>query len=204
VARSTGPKSLRRLHPEELELGAVLRGHIRDGSGRILLRKGQRLTVERMNLLLARRAGIAVYVSDDWHAATPKQQQADNRAVSPQELTEALKRRTRWGRGRMTGRRHERYDLRMRLTLTIQEPSLGGGYRREIVVNTCNVSAGGFAFIAQRFVCPGTVVYACFEALPNRPTIKGVVRNCLLIRGTEHRVGAEFVPFDSDECPPAL
>jgi len=63
---------------------------------------------------------------------------------------------------------------------------------RHASVATNNISEGGFGFIFDAHLKPGTLVRVCFESLPGKPCIKGLVRSSVRICGTQHRVGVEF------------
>jgi len=95
-------------------------------------------------------------------------------------------------RGKTKERRYERKAWTVALTLDLEEKSLRGVTHRQIEVATHNISVGGYSFIFHNFIHPGTVVSARFDGLPNNPTLRGIVRNCIAIGGTQHRVGVEF------------
>lgn len=193
---------LRRLEPGELWPGRFLPGHVRDGAGRILIRGGQVLTGEHLRHL-TERGSAAVYGGPEWDSERSKAE-ADDPGLSPTELLQALKRRHGVRGGQKPGRRHTRYTWRCRMKLTIQECSDGLVQRRQVTVETCDVSGSGFAFISQQFVHVGTIVFPRFECLPNRPVLKGVVRYCHHLEARRHRVGVEFVPLDPDEQLPPV
>ena len=192
--------ALRRLDPEELVLGSVLPGHVRDQSGRILIRRGRRLSEEHLEQLQKRAVG-AVYAGPDWE--TPEPPDPPTPVISADELTAILRRRNP-PHDDSRARRHRRHPWRVQLRLTIQECSQGVVERRDVVVATCDISAGGFAFVSQLYIHPGTLVYARVRSLPNRPVLKGVVRNCVHLEAREHRVGVEFVPPEEGEMFPPL
>lgn len=196
---SNEAKYLRLLARDELMLGQVLPGHLCDQTGRILIRRGERLTARHLQML-DNREQRDLYVGRDWPSANGRE--AATHVVTPAELVEALKRRNRSRGQHSRGRRHARHEWRTRLHVTVQECSKGMFRRREIEVTTCDLSASGFAFVSQQFIHPGTILYPRFEALPNRPTLKAVVRNCVYVTGREHRVGAEFVHLDPGESVP--
>ncbi|HPF39211.1 MAG TPA: PilZ domain-containing protein [Phycisphaerae bacterium] len=83
----------------------------------------------------------------------------------------------------------DRYAWRTRLRVTIVDPS---GARREIDVTTHDLSIGGFSFMFNQYVHNGTVVIACIKALPEKPMVLCVVRNCVHVKGAMHRVGVNF------------
>ena len=67
-----------------------------------------------------------------------------------------------------------------------------GGPVRFASVATNNFSEGGFGFILDAHLRPGTMVRTRFETLQGKPTISGVVRSSVRICGTQHRIGVEF------------
>jgi hypothetical protein len=195
----TGPVAgLRRLRRRELVRGTPLPGHVRDRSGRILIRKGQRLSDQHLELIIDREAWD-VYADADW-PPPGRSGQGDLWVPTPAELLEALKRR-RPPRGESNRvRRHTRYQWRGQLRLMLQVT--GTSQRQEVVVTTCDLSSQGFSFICDRFVYPDTVVYPHFDSLPSRPVMKGVVRNCVHLEGRQHRVGVQFVNLEPGEILP--
>ena len=76
------------------------------------------------------------------------------------------------------------------MTLHIDDPRRGG--TRTIRAATSNISAGGFAFIFDTLISPGATVRAQFDSLPGKPQIAGLVRSCVHICGTQHRIGVEY------------
>lgn len=181
-------------------MGRVLPGHVRDSAGRVVIRKGQALSREHLHFLDG-RGSLAVYAGPDWGEGQPGAGPVAQ-SVTPEELLQSLKRRHGLQSRQEQGRRHPRYPWRCELRVTIQECSDGLPQRREVTVETCNVSAGGFGFISQQFLHIGTIVFACFESLPNQPVMKGIVRYCHHLEVRRHRVGVEFVPLDPNEKPP--
>ena len=53
-------------------------------------------------------------------------------------------------------------------------------------------STGGFAFIFDAAVSSGSTIRAQFDSLPGKPQIAGIVRSCVHICGTQHRIGVEY------------
>jgi hypothetical protein len=188
---------LRQLDPKELVLGRVLPGNVRDDAGRVLIPQGQVLSPEHLQLL-EERGSPALYAGPDWNQPPPAAEPT-KQSVTPEELLQSLKRRHGLHSRQEQGRRHPRYPWRCELRVTIEECSDGLPQRREVTVETCDVSAGGFGFITRQFLHIGTIVFACFESLPNQPVMKGIVRYCHHLEVRRHRVGVEFVPLDPDE-----
>ena len=115
------------------------------------------------------------------------------RSIEPKELLEQLE-GLRGARGTAEDRRYERKSWAVVLTLQIQEGSGTYSTQREVEVTTHDISVSGFAFVYRQFLHKGTYVAARFDMLPNRPTLTGVVRNCTLLEGAQHRIGVEFLP----------
>ena len=180
-------ENLRRIRVSELNTGEVLPGHVRDSAGRILIRAGQIMTAEHLDTLRERTAGI-IYVGLDW----PREPVASERNdVTPEEVLDALRQR-RSTKGSKKIRKHERHAWCVSLTLELQESHMEGVRRRQVAVTTHDISAGGFAFIFNQFIHPGTTIRAHFEALPNKPQLSGVVCNCVHLSGNQHRVGVQI------------
>ena len=69
----------------------------------------------------------------------------------------------------------------------------GSGRRtRKLDVLIHDVSAGGFGFISGEYLNPGTTVRAQFDCLPNRPVVTSIIRHCVHLGGTHHRIGVQF------------
>lgn len=195
-------EGMRRVADSELSLGFVLPGNLRDRSGRILVRRGQRLSEAHMKLLLDRKVG-SIYTEMEWQSPEQQAEEAHSQQEStPDELMRALHRKNDAGRGKKQVRKHERHTWRVDMRLVVREFSGDMVQMRQLRVKTCDVSAKGFAFVSDRFLHPGSVVYACFESLPNRPLMKGIVRNCTHLSGRQHRSGVEFDKLDKGEAFP--
>lgn len=88
-------------------------------------------------------------------------------------------------------RRQDRKAWNVHLRLIIYEGSASGTPRDTEAV-THDLSTGGYSFITRYYVHVGATVEATFDTLPQRPTIIGVVRNCIHLGGAMHRVGVQF------------
>ncbi|HVP72128.1 MAG TPA: PilZ domain-containing protein [Phycisphaerales bacterium] len=93
-------------------------------------------------------------------------------------------------RGASENRESTRYHHCVPLTLHIDDPRKPG--TRVIRAASSNLSIGGFAFIFDAAISTGSTVRAQFDSLPGKPQIGGVVRSCVHICGTQHRVGVEY------------
>ncbi len=199
---------LRRADCALLKPGVILAGNLYDRSGRVLVRRGERLDGELLRRLAARQAQ-AVYIGPDWEtpatvsAATASDGRADvERPLSrPGEVVEELRRHAR---GERRTRRHARHAWRVRLKVVICNQPDSGPSPRAVTVMTCDISLSGFSFLFNQYVHPGTRVYPCFETLPSRPVMKAVVRDCVHVEGRQHRVGVEFAEWEPGEGIPPL
>jgi len=191
---------LRPLAPEELVCDRTLPGHLRDQSGRILLRSGQRLTGQQLRRL-AERGVWNVYVGSDWPCA---QRAGESGApiATAEEAMRALLRQRSLRSDQNRHRRHRRHRWVVELTLTLEERTRVGIRRRDLHVWTRDLSSGGFAFDCKHFVHPGSIVYVRLENLPDRPAMKGLVRNCAHLGDRRHRVGVEFTKLEPGESIP--
>ena len=73
---------------------------------------------------------------------------------------------------------------------------------RDMIAETCDLSASGFSFICDHFIHTDTVLYTRFESLPDRPIVKAVVRHCVYLSARQHSVGVEFVePAPGEQMP---
>jgi hypothetical protein len=183
---------LRPLHLNALVLGQVLPGHVRNDAGQILVRKGEVFSAAHLQSL-GSGGNQAVYVGPDWD------QQKSIPEVDLRELLESQKRTRGVRLGQARARRYPRHPWQCQLPMIIQDRSRGPAERHEVVVETCDISEGGFGFISQRFIHPGTIVYARFDSLPERPVKKGIVRHCAHLEGRRHQVGVEFIALGANE-----
>jgi hypothetical protein len=83
-----------------------------------------------------------------------------------------------------------RYCYCVPMTLHIDDPRSAA--TRIIRAATSNISTGGFAFIFDAAVSLGSTIRAQFDSLPGKPQIAGIVRSCVHICGTQHRIGVEY------------
>jgi len=88
-------------------------------------------------------------------------------------------------------RRHERLPWVSNLTVWVQEKQRESP--RELQVQTCDISRGGFSFTHSQFLYPNTVLYTRFDALPGQPVVVGVVANCIYQTKAIHRVGVRLL-----------
>ena len=107
----------------------------------------------------------------------------------PSEILRALE-ELRAPTDKPESRKSIRHYFTVPLVVQLQDKRMGA--MRTIRVATNNVSSGGFAFIFDANIEPGEVVRAQFETLPGKPCITGVVRSCVHLCGTQHRIGVEF------------
>lgn len=197
MGRKLAPAGMRRVTADELAIGRVLAAPLRDHTGRVLVRAGERLSERHMGVL-ARHGAEGIYTDQ-----TSSSSSRDEQNISPEELMYALRlRKNPAGRRSRRIRQRERYDWKAELRVLLELQQEGFASWREVTVNTCDISSSGYSFICEQYVHVGTVVHARFEMLPRRPALKGVVRNCVHLGGREHRVGVEFVRYAPGEKPP--
>ena len=94
------------------------------------------------------------------------------------------------GRNSAEHREATRYHYCVPMTLHIDDPRKPG--TRVVRAASSNISTGGFAFIFDAAISPGSTVRAQFDSLPGKPQIAGLVRSCVRICGTQHRIGVEY------------
>lgn len=188
MSAPTSARSLRPLATTFLQPGMILPASVLDETGRRVLPGGADVTAQARRLV-ERRCGAIFYVDHEW----PEELSA--RADSSDAVIKTLASRHA-PRGPQQ-REHERHSWTVSLSLTLIERSTAGARERHLDVVTHDISRGGFSFVARCYVHPGTVVSARVEALPNRPVLRGVVRNCAHIRGSDHRVGVQFLAEES-------
>lgn len=192
---------LHRIDESQLALGCALRGDVCDIHGRVLLKAGQLL--EKAALDAARRhapAGLyggnewaGFFVEDDGGMSDDYAQEPVNR---PAQIMRQLSEQQRPGKGHRE-RRHERRAWAVPLTVRLEERCGDSVRTRDIEVTSHNISAGGFAFVYNQYVYEGTIVRVQFDTLPRKPKLTGVVRNCILLGGRQHRVGVQFTEAES-------
>jgi len=181
---------LRRIGRDELVVGKTLRGDVRDAEGRILLSAGEVLQPHHVRVL-ADQLAAGVYAGPDWDAS------GEAAAESPGDVIEQVFRRHGSRQPTQDQRAHARHPWAVPLTLMIEEHGEYGVLAREIEVVTADISRAGFAFHFRQYIAQGTRVRVQFDSLPNNPRLQGVVRNCRLVGGTQHRVGVQFTGNDA-------
>lgn len=179
-----------------LVAGRPLPGNLYDHKGRVLFRTGQTLDAGALRML-EMYDDTGVFGDEQWQ--TPRAQAASASAPVPDQPDRIAKLR-RSGEARRL-RAHQRYCWRSRVPIVLEEPSSDGMRRRQALVHTLDLSAGGFAFEFDQYVHPGTIVHAAFQALKRNPQRRGVVRSCVHVSGTTHRVGVEFSTGPAGSAP---
>jgi hypothetical protein len=114
-------------------------------------------------------------------------------AHQAQEILRAIEAAGRARSGSGPGPEHRtatRYCYCVPMTLHIDDPRAAA--TRVIRAASSNISAGGFAFIFDAAVSQGATIRAQFDSLPGKPQIAGIVRSCVHICGTQHRIGVEY------------
>ncbi|HRX86245.1 MAG TPA: PilZ domain-containing protein [Phycisphaerae bacterium] len=111
-------------------------------------------------------------------------------AATAKRIIENLQRKF-WLEPTASKRAQDRKPWSVHLELAIQEPGAHAVPRKTEAV-THDLSTGGFSFITRNYVHVGAAVEATFDTVPQKPTIIGVVRNCIHLGGAMHRVGVQF------------
>lgn len=109
---------------------------------------------------------------------------------SPTDILQAIEKQQSMRRG-SEARKSPRQFVCVPATLQIQESPTAPARPANVATN--NISEGGFGFIYDGPLRAGARIRACFDSLPGKPCIMGVVRSSVRICGTQHRVGVEFV-----------
>lgn len=183
--------SLRQIDRSTILIGATLPGHLRDHAGRVLVTRGTTLEPSHIDLI-TKHARRGIYVGSDWpEPQSESESDHENDGENPAEIIKRLQ-ELRGKRGSRRERQHERHTWNVVLTLELSEESAEGVRHRELQVTTHDICAGGFAFVFRQFIREGTLVRARFDMLSNKPILTGVVRNCFLLGGTQHRIGVQF------------
>ncbi len=73
----------------------------------------------------------------------------------------------------------------------------------EIRVRTIDLSPGGFGFVCDRHIRPGTLIAAVFHSLPGAAATSGVVRSCVSDATDQYRIGVQFAPDAEDPASTA-
>src|SRR5262245_5830436 len=119
----------------------------------------------------------------------PDQKERSETESSPVDILKAIEAQQFSRKGPET-RQHPRQFLCLPALLQIRD-SVASPVRHASVA-TNNISEGGFGFIFDANLRPGTLIRVCFESLPGKPCVRGVVRSSVRICGMQHRVGVEF------------
>ncbi len=90
----------------------------------------------------------------------------------------------------------QRVHARSSLCVTAQITFGDTDDRRTVRVTACDISRGGFGFVLDGFVHPGTRVEG--EIGPARHGVRAIVRSCTHLQGMRHRVGVEFIRSQSE------
>lgn len=109
-------------------------------------------------------------------------------------------RRKYWLEPTISKRGQDRKSWTVHLRLIIHEGA-ASCTPRETEAVTHDLSTGGYSFITRYYVHVGAMVEATFDTLPQRPTIIGVVRNCIHLGGAMHRVGVQFTEVRRHDAP---
>lgn len=156
----------------------------------MVVRGGQMVAAEELNCL-----PDELWVGPEWPETQPAESSdlCDNGPLrpGPEVVDEILQRH---GAGSQDDKRaHARHAYRVPFQIVLQEHPGGALSERVIQVETNDISRAGFSFLYLQYVAVGTTIRACFDDLPSRPSVLGIVRNCCLVKGRTHRVGVQFL-----------
>jgi len=194
---------LRRLLRTELAVGQKLDEPILDIDGRVLFPTGRELTQADLDNV-NRRGGYvreAVAPDEPTESSEAEQQPADGNLKQDKELkkkastimTELSKQHVKGDTKGHERRKHARKNWQTVIKLILNEDTTSlTSQGREIEVTTQDISVGGFGFLYSRYLYPDTEVIAKFDCLPGKPMLRGVICDCHLIGGMQHRVGVRF------------
>lgn len=191
MASTNASQNLRMLAHDELIVGVMLPGDIRNRNGHTLIAGQQVLTADHL-AALEKSGQVLLFAGDDWPAPEPEPPAAEEDLQDEPDLMDALRQRC----GKPTSsspRRHERHDWAVLLKLSIEEKSEEGTRRRDLTVTTCDLSASGLAFYHRHYLHPGSIIHTRFDSLPGKPCVKAVVRHCTHLEANKHRIGAEIL-----------
>lgn len=178
-------------------LGQSLPGHVCDATGRVLVRAGEILTQNHLQLLGIRLI-TGVYGGEGWGAgAEPEAPES----VTPASVMQDLFQRHGGTKAAENQRSYARHKWTVPLTVELEEVGQYAHTRRTIQVSTVDISRGGFAFVFKQYVAPGAIVRAQFDSLPKRPRLEGLVTGCVLLGGNQHRVGVQFTQAKRSDKP---
>lgn len=94
-------------------------------------------------------------------------------------------------------RRRERHGWSANIEVEIDPSMVGGGRAITATVATIDLSPAGVAFRYHTYLQTGTLVHMTLP-LPGEPRVLGVVRNCIHMKGKQHRVGVKFLRIERD------
>ncbi len=188
--------NLRQLDASTLATDQPLRQPVYDVGGHILARPGERLSAQQCQRLAERGA----YILDE---ALTDAGRVELRKIPPEELMQILSRQQPLTGGHVHPRQHERHAWRVQRRLILVECGRMGR-RLDLDVVTEDISKGGFAFVCQQYVPPGTIVFLGLEVMAPSAIVKGIVRNCVHVQGRKHRVGVQFVRLRPGERLPCI
>lgn len=191
MAVKSSTLDLAQIEISKLTIGEPLPGHLRDRFGRILISKGQLLS-DGVIAKVQRNTGSRnfIWVGPDWPVepeaaeTEPETEQAKHKRIisflQDQNLIS-------------NKRRNARYRLKTSLSLGLEEVSGLHVIKRNVVVETFDISLSGIGFTYNQCLLPGTTVYCKFDFVPNSPIVTGTIRRCQKDEGMTHQIGVEFV-----------
>ena len=176
------------IHISALMVGEPLPGSLYDERGRLLVTKGRTIDERMLHQLTLLNDGVRDFtLGQDWPRHRPDAPEAD-----PVEVLHQLEDQLGPADVENEKRAHTRHEWRMMLGIDLREQVGNMSFRRQIRASTTDISQGGFGFVFENYMYPGTVVMTCFESLAGTPILRGVVRYCEWVSGMQHRVGVQF------------
>ena len=195
---TTSSIRLRRLLRDEVAVGQTIQSPVMDIDGRTLFPAGRKLSETDIQNI-AKRGGYvedASSVDKEPTEQVAEQPSADEPSLKEdaQQIMQDLSMQHGSSKGKGSERReHVRRNWQTVINIIVEQQGcslVSEGAQMQVV--TQDISSGGFGFVTNRYMYAGTRVLATFDALPNKPTLRGVICDCHLIGGMQHRVGIRF------------
>ncbi len=182
-------KDLCPIFQSSLSLGKVLPGNLYDEKAKLLIPKGTRLVQANLDCLNS----AELHVGEDW----PREGDSSHNANAHEILSQLAQAYKQPAKKSVNQRQHTRHQWKVVLTVELHETNGGNTSRQELEVTTQDIAVGGFSFIYKRYINPGSLSYARFETLPNKPCLKAEVKNCVNLGGFQHRIGMQFLKVET-------
>ena len=181
----------RRMSIAELSKGKPLPSNIYDDDGNCVVKAGQVVDSELLEML-ARRLGSYINVGSDDSSDADAPTGCRRGSDVYDELLAKYD-----NNGKREDRQHARHSWCVPLSVQVKDP--GTGATRTLDVTSHDISKGGFSFVTTNFIHVGSRISTTFESLPAKPLVRGIVRSCRHVDGTRHRIGVQFFERQSEE-----